>query len=114
MLNRLKEKLYGIFHGVQSTVVVQPGDSVSQRINDTRLSGPRRKTLENPTTAAEKLKKPGLINAKITSTRLQALKVIELTERNVNERFVLADHLDQVADGQAPKRAGVNLQAKSH
>jgi hypothetical protein len=103
MLNQLKEKIYALFQKMQNTVVVKPSEPLSDRINDTRMSGARRKTLDNPTSAEEKLRKPGVINATITCTRLQALKGIPpVPERNVNERFVLSDHLDKVTEGPKP------------
>jgi hypothetical protein len=104
MLNQLKEKIYGLFQRMQNTVVVKPTEPLNERINDTRMSDARRKTLDNPTSAAEKLRKPGVINAAITCTRGQALKgTPPVQDRNVNERFVLSDHLDKVTDGPKPR-----------
>jgi hypothetical protein len=115
MLNQLKEKLYGLFQRMQNTVVVQPAEPLNQRINDTRMSAPRRKTLDNPTSAEEKLRKPGVINATITCTRLQALKgTPQAQERNVNERFVLSDHLDKVTEAPKPNPASDTFGKKAY
>ena len=100
MVNKLRDMVVGLFQRMRDTLVVKPVENLDQRINNTRISGTRLKALHSPMSTEEKLKKPCAINARITSTRLQALQLKskpEIKDRNVNERFVLADHLDKVA-----------------